>query len=134
VLDRASERGYRLGLPAGGAAEQAAVGAIWRQRHGGRRGASLGQALQPADATARQAATAAGGWTADWIFVDGQGAGEWSVSDAPDARRAMASGADGAADALIRSATPSGGSVRPAGTLPGCCFSSACAAPTTTCA
>ena len=30
VLDRAQERGYRLGLPAGGAAEQAAVGAIWR--------------------------------------------------------------------------------------------------------
>ena len=30
VLDRAQERGYRLGLPSGSAAEQAAVGAIWR--------------------------------------------------------------------------------------------------------
>ena len=30
VLDRAEERGYRLGLPGGSAAEQAAAGAIWR--------------------------------------------------------------------------------------------------------
>ena len=31
LLNRAIERGYSLGLPAGGAAEQALVGAIWRQ-------------------------------------------------------------------------------------------------------
>src|SRR5690606_21824247 len=30
LLDRATERGYRLGLPSGSAAEQAVVGAIWR--------------------------------------------------------------------------------------------------------
>ncbi|MFX5053551.1 DUF2066 domain-containing protein, partial [Acinetobacter baumannii] len=30
ALDRAVERGYKLGLPAGNAAEQALVGAIWR--------------------------------------------------------------------------------------------------------
>src|SRR5690606_36124366 len=30
LLDRATERGYRLGLPTGAAAEQAVVGAIWR--------------------------------------------------------------------------------------------------------
>ena len=31
VLDKAIERGFRLGLPEGSAAEQALVGAIWRQ-------------------------------------------------------------------------------------------------------
>ena len=31
VLDKAIERGFRLGLPSGSAAEQALVGAIWRQ-------------------------------------------------------------------------------------------------------
>ena len=43
-----------------------------------------------------------GGWTADWVFVDaGKVLAKWSVSDA-DARRAMASGADGTADALVK--------------------------------
>ena len=31
LLNRAIERGYKLGLPSGGAAEQALAGAIWRQ-------------------------------------------------------------------------------------------------------
>src|SRR5690606_11263967 len=40
--------------------------------------------------------------TADWIFVDdGRVLSRWSNSEG-DARRAMASGADGAADALTR--------------------------------
>src|SRR3546814_17059633 len=43
-----------------------------------------------------------GGWTADWIFVDdGRVLSKWRDSKS-DARRAMASGADGAADALTR--------------------------------
>src|SRR3546814_1118612 len=43
-----------------------------------------------------------GGWTADWIFVDdGRVLSKWSDSKS-DARRAMASGADGAADALTK--------------------------------
>src|SRR3546814_17040489 len=43
-----------------------------------------------------------GGWTADWIFVDdGRVLSKWSDSKS-DARRALASGADGAADALTR--------------------------------
>ncbi len=45
---------------------------------------------------------ASGGWKADWIFVDsGRVLSKWSETGA-DARRAMAAGADGAADALIR--------------------------------
>jgi hypothetical protein len=43
-----------------------------------------------------------GGWTADWIFVDnGRVLSRWSGNEG-DARRAMATGADGAADALTR--------------------------------
>lgn len=42
------------------------------------------------------------GWTADWVFVDaGKVLAKWSVTDA-DARRAMSSGADGTADALVK--------------------------------
>jgi hypothetical protein len=100
VLDRAQDRGYRLGLPAGGAAEQAAVGAIWR-----------GDAAAVARASARYSPPmqligklyrSGAGWTADWTFVDsGRVLATRSVSDA-DARRAMASGADLAAEALVQ--------------------------------
>ena len=56
-----------------------------------------------------------GGWTADWVFVDaGKVLAKWSVSDA-DARRAMASGADGTADALVKRYGKRG-SAGPAGT------------------
>jgi hypothetical protein len=41
-----------------------------------------------------------GGWTAEWTFVDsGKVLSQWTATQ-PDARRAMATGADGAADAL----------------------------------
>ncbi|RBH39378.1 DUF2066 domain-containing protein, partial [Xanthomonas oryzae] len=44
----------------------------------------------------------AAGWTADWVFVDnGNVLSSWTSSDG-DARRAMAAGADGAADALVK--------------------------------
>ena len=43
-----------------------------------------------------------GGWTAEWTFVDaGKVLSTWTSSQ-PDARRAMATGADGAADALSK--------------------------------
>lgn len=102
VLDRAQERGYRLGLPSGSAAEQAAVGAIWR-----------GDTAAIARASSRYSppmqligklyrTTGGGGWTADWTFVDsGKVLSTWTSSQ-PDARRAMATGADGAADALSK--------------------------------
>ena len=42
------------------------------------------------------------GWHADWILVDnGRVLARWSEDDG-DARRAMAAGADGAADALVK--------------------------------
>ena len=80
------ERGYRLGLPAGNAAEQAAVGAIWR-----------GDSAAVARASARYSPPmqligklyrSEGGWKADWIFVDsGKVLSTWAATDA-DARRA----------------------------------------------
>jgi hypothetical protein len=100
LLDRAVERGYRLGLPQGSAAEAALVGAIWR-----------GDTAAVARASARYAPPmqligklyrGKSGWVADWKFVDnGKLLASWSV-DNPDARQAMANGADGAADALVK--------------------------------
>ena len=56
------------------------------------------------------------GWKADWTFVDnGRVLNSWSREDI-DARRAMAAGADGAADALIRRYARSSGGAGPAGT------------------
>lgn len=100
VLDRALERGYRLGLPAGGAAEQALAGAIWRQDTAAVARASA--RYSPPMQLLGKLYRSNGGWTADWTFIDnGKVLSSWSNS-AGDARRAMASGADGAADALVK--------------------------------
>jgi uncharacterized protein len=100
LTDRAVARGYRLGLPQGNAAEQAVVGAIWR-----------GDTAAVARASARYKPDMQligklyrnnGGWKTDWIFVDGgRVLSEWS-SEQRNARQALSSGADGAADALSR--------------------------------
>lgn len=101
VLDRAIERGFRLGLPGGDAAEQALVGAIWRQDTAAVARASS-RYSPPMQLVGKLYRAATGGWTADWAFVDdGKVLANWSITD-PDARRAMASGADGAADALVK--------------------------------
>ena len=113
LLNRAIERGYSLGLPAGSAAEQALVGAIWRQDTAAvaRASARYSPPMQLVGKLYRNK----GGWTADWVFVDaGKVLAKWSVSDA-DARRAMASGADGTADALVKRYGKRG-SAGPAGT------------------
>lgn len=100
LLDRAVERGYRLGLPAGTAAEQALVGAIWRQDTGAVARASA--RYSPPMQLVGKLYRSANGWSADWVFVDGgRELARWSTQDA-DARRAMAGGADGAADALVK--------------------------------
>ncbi len=100
LLDRAVERGYRLGLPGGGAAEQAVVGAIWR-----------GDTAAVARATARYSPPmqligkmyrSGGGWATDWTFVDGGRVLDTRTVNVSDPRRALASGADVAADALIQ--------------------------------
>lgn len=110
VLDKAVERGFRLGLPAGGAAEQALVGAIWRMDTAAVARASARYA-PPMQLMGKLYRGSGGGWVADWVFVDnGRVLNRWSANET-DARRAMASGADGAADALVRryaKALPSG--------------------------
>ncbi|TXH65590.1 MAG: DUF2066 domain-containing protein [Lysobacteraceae bacterium] len=114
VLDRATERGYRLGLPSGSAAEQAAVSAIWRGDTGAiaRLSARYSPPMQLIGKLYRKGA----GWKADWVFVDsGRVLSKWS-SENGDARRAMAGGADGAADALIRRYARGSGASGPAGT------------------
>jgi hypothetical protein len=109
TLDRAIERGYRLGLPSGSAAEQAAVGAIWRGDAGAI--ARISARYSPPMQLIGKLYRGKGGWAADWIFVDhGKVLSRWS-SDDRNARRTMAAGADGAADALVRryaKATPVG--------------------------
>ena len=100
VLDRAIQRGYRLGLPSGSAAEQAVVGAIWRGDTAAVARAS--QRYNPPMQLVGKLYRDGGGWTADWIFVDrGRVLARWSESGA-DARQVMATGADGAADALTK--------------------------------
>ncbi|MCL7713053.1 DUF2066 domain-containing protein [Stenotrophomonas mori] len=101
LLDRAVERGFRLGLPGGGAAEQALVGAIWRQDTAAIARASSRYA-PPMQLVGKLYRASGGGWMADWVFVDdGRELGRWSTRDS-DARRAMAGGADGAAEALVK--------------------------------
>ncbi|HEY5612343.1 MAG TPA: DUF2066 domain-containing protein [Lysobacter sp.] len=101
TLDRAIQRGYSLGLPAGNAAEQAVVGAIWRGDH-----AAVARASQryspPMQLIGKLYRDKKNGWIADWAFVDhGKVLSKWTNSES-DARRAMSAGADGAADALVR--------------------------------
>jgi len=112
VLDHAKERGYRLGLPTGTAAEQAMAGAIWRSDVAAisRASATYSPPMQLVGKLYR----AGVGWKADWIFVDsGRVLARSSTANA-DARRAMAGGADIAADALIRKYARPGKPVAPA--------------------
>lgn len=114
VLDRAKARGYALGLPSGSAAEQAATGAIWRGDAAAI--ARLSARYSPPMQLIGKLYRDKGSWTADWIFVDqGRVLSKWSSSD-PNARRAMAAGADGTADALMRKYARRGTGSGPAGT------------------
>ena len=100
ILDQAKTRGYALGLPGGNAAEQAAVGAIWRGDTAAIAG--LSRKYSPPMQLIGKLQRGAGGWVADWTFVDkGKTLSSWQTTHA-DARRAMAGGADGAADALFK--------------------------------
>lgn len=100
ILDRARSRGYALGLPAGNAAEQAAVGPIWRGDTAAI--ARLSARYKPPMQLIGKVQRGAGGWQAEWVFVDkGRVLSKWTTTHA-DARRAMAGGADGTADALFK--------------------------------
>jgi len=114
ALDRAIQRGYKLGLPAGNAAEQAVVGAIWRGDS-----AAVARASQryspPMQLIGKLYRNQTNGWNADWVFVDhGKVLSKWTSTD-NNARRAMAAGADGAADALMRRYAKPGKGVGPPG-------------------
>ena len=100
TLDRAIQRGYRLGLPSGSAAERAIVGAIWRGDTAAVARAS--QRYSPPMQLVGKLYRDAGAWKADWIFVDnGKVLSRWSESGA-NPRQLMAAGADGSADALMK--------------------------------
>lgn len=100
ILDQAKLRGFALGLPGGNAAEQAAVGAIWRGDTAAIAG--LSRKYSPPMQLIGKLQRGAGEWVADWTFVDkGKTLSSWQTRHA-DARRAMAGGADGAADALFK--------------------------------
>jgi hypothetical protein len=114
ILDQAKARGFALGLPGGNAAEQAATGAIWRGDTAAIAG--LSRKYSPPMQLIGKLQRGAGGWVADWTFVDkGKTLSTWQTKHA-DARRAMAGGADGAADALFRRYAKAG-SGGPAGTF-----------------
>jgi len=100
LASRGTERGLSFGLPAGSAVEQAAVDTVW----------ALNPApLQPlteryghATQLLGKVYRAGNGWTADWVLSRGGAElARWSFSD-PSPQRAIASGADGAADAIAR--------------------------------
>ena len=108
ILDQAKARGFALGLPGGNAAEQAAVGAIWRGDTAAIAG--LSRKYSPPMQLVGKLQRGAGGWVADWTFVDkGKVLSTWQTRHA-DARRAMAGGADGAADALFKRYAKAGSS------------------------
>jgi hypothetical protein len=97
---RGLERGMRYLLPAGNAAEVAAVPAIWRLD---------AAAMQPLTARYRNDAQLLGkvyrlgtGWAADWVLNErGAEVARWSFADA-DPRRTIASGVDAGANALAK--------------------------------
>ncbi|WP_052101272.1 DUF2066 domain-containing protein [Novilysobacter arseniciresistens] len=99
TLQRAEQRGFRLGLPNGSAAENALVGAIWRGDTAAVARAS--RRYSPPMQLIGKLYRHDGGWKADWIFVDdGRVLSRWSETGG-NALRVMATGADGAADALM---------------------------------
>jgi hypothetical protein len=114
VLDRAKQRGYSLGLPAGNAAEQALVGSIWRGDTAAIARASAKYA-PPMQLIGKLYRTVSGGWQAEWTFLDSGRQLAKSATYDRDARRAMAGGADIAADALIRKYAKPGKTLGPPG-------------------
>ena len=89
-----------FGLPAGSAVEQAAVDTIWARNPGPKTALTerYGHQTQLLGRLFREGQ----GWTADWVLTRGDSElSRWSFSD-PSAQRALASGADGAADAIAR--------------------------------
>lgn len=100
LATRGLERGLRFGLPSGSAIEQAAVQTIWAQNPAPMLplSARYGEQAQLLGRVYRSGT----GWTADWVLSSGETElSRWTYSD-PSPQRAIASGADGAADAIAR--------------------------------
>jgi len=99
LLDQAIQRGFSLGLPQGSASEQALANALWRQDSAAVQRAAM--AYESPMQLLGKLYRSGSGWTADWIFIDsGVELARWSSQDT-DPRRAMAEGANGAANALV---------------------------------
>lgn len=100
LAKRGLERGLRFLLPAGNATELQAVNAVVSKNATAlaQVNARYNNPVMLIGSMARSAA----GWTASWLLVDGQTTlNQWSFSDA-DAQPVIASGADGAADAIAK--------------------------------
>lgn len=97
LTDRAGERGIGVVLPAASPAETlAAALSLTQPQAVVGPSAGYGSPVQLIGKLARSAA----GWSAQWVLLDGGAElNRWSESN-PDARLAMANGADTAADAL----------------------------------
>jgi len=100
LLDRAIARGYRLGLPMGDDAEQAAVDAIWNGDTAAI--AHLSKRYNPPMQLIGKLYRSDEDWTAEWTLVDNGHVLVHENRRNPDARQAMSSGADIAADVLAR--------------------------------
>ena len=99
LAQRGLERGVRFLLPGGTAIEQPAVGSIWALDPAavGVLSSRYGARMQLLGKVSRAGAT---GWTSDWLLAEGSTEiARWSVTD-PSPQRAIAAGADRAADAL----------------------------------
>jgi hypothetical protein len=97
---RGLERGIRFLLPSGNSVEQAATNSVWTLN---------AAALQPLTARYQNNAQVIGkvyrsvsGWSAQWVMTqDGVEVARW-VDTKSDPRQVIASGADGAADAIAK--------------------------------
>lgn len=97
---RGLERGMRFLLPAGNSVEQAATNSVWTLN---------AAALQPLTARYQNNTQVIGkvyrsvsGWSAQWVMTqDGAEVARW-VDTKADPRQVIASGADGAADAIAK--------------------------------
>jgi len=99
LAQRGLERGLRLLLPSGTAVEQPAAGSIWALDAAavGVLSSRYGARVQLLGKVSRAGAS---GWTSEWLLADGaEELARWSVTD-PSPQRAIAAGADRAADAL----------------------------------
>lgn len=99
LAQRGLERGLRFLLPGGTAVEQPASGSIWALDAAavGVLSSRYGARVQLLGKVARAGAA---GWTSEWLLADGtEELARWSITD-PSPQRAIAAGADRAADTL----------------------------------